>query len=483
MIRNIPIDEIKVSRGRRKPRDVEGLAESIREVGLLNPITVGKDYRLIAGGNRIAAFRLLGRDKIPAHVIDLDELDAELAEIDENLIRNELTVLERGKQHARRKEIYETKHPETKHGGDRKSEGARSNGGARRLKSFAEDAAEKTGVAPRTVREEVQIFKKISEDAKELIENTELEDKKTELLSLTRVPGDKQEAVVKAIVNGEAKTVAQAVRAVGREEKRVAMAEKAAKVGKPSDSWRVVQGDCREEMGRMDAGSVRLIFADPPYNIGKKYGKHYDDNLSPEKYGELCTGMFEAAHRALAPDGSLWLLISHEWSARLQIAAEAAGFRWRQTITWYETFGENQGRMFNLCSRPLLWLVKDPRRFVFNDFLEDIRRLSDRQAKYKDGRADPGGKLWDDVWGVKPPIERLVDNSKERLPGFPTQLPLALLRPIVACASDPGDLVLDPFSGSGTTGAACIELGRRFIGIELGPEFAALSRLRLAGIG
>ncbi len=67
------------------------------------------------------------------------------------------------------------------------------------------------------------------------------------------------------------------------------------------------------------------------------------------------------------------------------------------------------------------------------------------------------------------------------MPLFPTQLPLALLRPIVACASDPGDLVVDPFSGSGTTGHACIELGRRFKGIELSEKFADLSRKRLKG--
>ena len=121
MIRNIPLDQIIVPRGRRKPDNVEGLAESIREIGLLNPITVTKSLRLVAGGNRLAAYRFLGRPEIEAKVIDLDDLDAELAEIDENLMRNELTVLERGEQFLRRKQIYVIKHPEaepvTKRGG------------------------------------------------------------------------------------------------------------------------------------------------------------------------------------------------------------------------------------------------------------------------------------------------------------------------------------------------------------------------------
>jgi site-specific DNA-methyltransferase (adenine-specific) len=108
-----------------------------------------------------------------------------------------------------------------------------------------------------------------------------------------------------------------------------------------------------------------------------------------------------------------------------------------------------------------------------------VNRPSDRQTKYGDSRADPAGKCWDDVWGITPPIPRLVDNHHERIPDFPTQLPLDLLRPIVSAHSDPGDLVLDPFSGSGTTGCACIELGRRFVGIELSEKFADLSRKRL----
>src|SRR5262249_46230351 len=107
---------------------------------------------------------------------------------------------------------------------------------------------------------------------------------------------------------------------------------------------------------------------------------------------------------------------------------------------------------------------------------EAVTRLSDRQTKYNDRRADPRGKIWDDVWV----IPRLVGTAEERIPDFPTQLPLDLLRPIIGCASDPRDLVLDPFSGSATTGVAALELGRRYVGIEKREKFATLSRKRLA---
>jgi site-specific DNA-methyltransferase (adenine-specific) len=124
-------------------------------------------------------------------------------------------------------------------------------------------------------------------------------------------------------------------------------------------------------------------------------------------------------------------------------------------------------------------MVKHPDQYVFHEGA--VLRPSDREEKYHDRRAQPGGKVWDSVWGVNPPIPRLVENARERLPGFPTQLPLALLTAVVGCASDPGDLVLDPFSGSGTTGEAALRLGRRYVGIEKDRRNAELSRSRLQG--
>jgi site-specific DNA-methyltransferase (adenine-specific) len=244
-----------------------------------------------------------------------------------------------------------------------------------------------------------------------------------------------------------------------------------------SKGWQMITGDCLEVMPALEAGSVRLVFADPPYNQGVDYGAHHDDEMSPEAYLAWCQSWLKAAVRLLTPDGSLWLLVSHEWAWQLIPIAMRAGLHLRQWITWYETFGVNCTRKFNRCSRPLLWLVKNPNRFVFNDCPE-IRRKSDRQTKYNDKRANPAGKLLDDVWC----IPRLAGTHGERLRDFPTQLPIKLLRSIAGCASDPGDLVLDPFAGSGTSGQAAVEMSRRYIGIERGKRFAARARMRLEGI-
>jgi site-specific DNA-methyltransferase (adenine-specific) len=204
------------------------------------------------------------------------------------------------------------------------------------------------------------------------------------------------------------------------------------------------------------------------------YGDHHNDRMKPAEYLAWSERWIRAAVRLLSPDGSLWLLINHEWSAGLRLATEAVGLHHRETITWYETFGVNCTRKFNRCSRQLLWMVRNPRRFVFDP--SAVRTSSARLAKYRDRRANPAGKLLDDVWT----IPRLAGTHRERIPGFPTQLPVELLRRVVACASEAGDLVVDPFSGSATTGAACRELGRRFIGIEKSGRFAGMARERLA---
>jgi DNA modification methylase len=222
---------------------------------------------------------------------------------------------------------------------------------------------------------------------------------------------------------------------------------------------------------------AELAFFDSQYNEGFDFGDGPKADRLPDAVflGGL-RERFEKAAQRLTPDGSLWALMSVKYSADLVLMLRDLGLHQRAVITWHETFGVNCTQNFNRCSRHLLYFVKDPKRFIFHP--EAVRRVSAR-LRMGDARADPWGKLWDDVWGVDPIIRRLVDNDPKRVAGFPTQLPLDLLRPIVACATNRGGLVIDPMCGSATTGVACLELGNRFIGIERNPEFAALAEQRL----
>jgi site-specific DNA-methyltransferase (adenine-specific) len=283
--------------------------------------------------------------------------------------------------------------------------------------------------------------------------------------------------------------LSQAKRQVERAAKKKALEEKAVAAPAPDRSWNIIHGDCCDELRKLTV-VPRLIFGG-----GKKADQlsEYDFLLWASEWLGLC-------YEKLAPDGSLWALINNENAAAFELLLRgftiqmkvgdngiaggpltcSARFHIRARIAWFESFGVNQASNFNRCSRRLFWCVKDPRSFVFHR--EAVVRVSDCEAKYGDSRADPEGKIWDDVWGINPAIPRLVANAKERLPEFPTQLPLDLLLPIVGCASDPDDLVVDCFCGSGTTGEACIQLGRQFVGIEKNGEYVKAAEERLQGV-
>jgi site-specific DNA-methyltransferase (adenine-specific) len=154
---------------------------------------------------------------------------------------------------------------------------------------------------------------------------------------------------------------------------------------------------------------------------------------------------------------------------------EDIGLHWRETIIWVETFGVYSETRFGKDHRNLLRFTRDARRQVFHP----RRVLSARLAVYNDRRANPAGRVPSNVWTD---IPRVCGKFREPLADFPSQLPVELLRRIVETASDPGDLVVAPFSGSATTGVAAVELSRRYLGIERNAAFAEWSRARLAGV-
>ena len=283
----------------------------------------------------------------------------------------------------------------------------------------------------------------------------------------------------KKVVAGEMKA-AEALREIRSEKRRKELAEAAAKADAEQNAdrpkWSILNVDVIDglEAIRDEHGPARLIFTDPPYNIGINYGDgEKADLLSPQAYMKWVRQWLALCWDCLTDDGSLWVMIGDEYAAEYCAEIKAAGFTVRSWIKWYETFGVNCSSKFNRTSRHIFYAVKDESAFVFNP--EPVTRPSDRQTKYGDSRAAAGGKLWDDVWQ----IPRLTGTCAERIPDFPTQLPLALVEPIVLCASMPGDLVVDPFNGSGTTGVASIQNGRKYVGIEKSEKFADMADMRL----
>lgn len=172
----ITISEIKVNPGRR-PVNLDGineLARSISAIGLLNPITIDQEHTLVAGLHRLEAAKMLGWTEIECNICTLDALQTELAEIDENVVRTELSVIEYGELLERRKEIYESLHPETKAGQAQAAGMNRAIGNnvtdkmSATLKSFSQDTAGKLGVSPRTVERAIQMMNGLTEDVREV---------------------------------------------------------------------------------------------------------------------------------------------------------------------------------------------------------------------------------------------------------------------------------------------------------------------------
>lgn len=193
---------------------VAALAESIRDIGkLLHPVVVDKELNVLAGVHRVHAARRLGWETIPVVEVDVDPLLAELITLDENLIRNEGTTLERAKALRRRKEIYEHLHPETKHG--KQKEVSRHNGDSPRAERFTKDVAEKTGVSERSVQRHVRVAERLAPEAEKIVEQSPLADSITDLEQLARMPADQQAKVAKrAVESGE--TVKRAAKSLKR---------------------------------------------------------------------------------------------------------------------------------------------------------------------------------------------------------------------------------------------------------------------------
>ena len=205
----IKISEIKINPGRREaePKAVEELARSIAAVGLMNPVTLDQNNTLIAGLHRLEAAKLLGWTEIECTAMGMDDVQAELAEIDENIVRTRLNRQELCEQLLRRKEIYETLHPEARHGMRNGQTAKNANLASLETKSFAEDTAEKTGMSKRAVSRLVQIANNLTGDARRIIEAHDMT--QDTALKLSRLSRDEQLEAASMLAAGTMQSVEQ----------------------------------------------------------------------------------------------------------------------------------------------------------------------------------------------------------------------------------------------------------------------------------
>jgi site-specific DNA-methyltransferase (adenine-specific) len=251
-------------------------------------------------------------------------------------------------------------------------------------------------------------------------------------------------------------------------------------------------GDCVKLLDRMPEASVDLAFADPPFNIGYEYDV-YQDRRGKAEYLEWTDKWLAAVRRTLKPTGSFWVANGDEYAAEVKVRLDALGLTMRNWIVWHYTFGVNCAKKFNRSHAHIFYYVVDPKLCTFH--ADAVRVPSARMTTYADRRANPVGKLPDDTWVLRPQetddhfqsdsdtwyVSRVCGTFKERT-GHPCQMPEGVLERIVRVASSEGELVLDPFAGSGTTLAVAKRLRRRYLGIELSESYADAVRERLLAV-
>ena len=229
----------------------------------------------------------------------------------------------------------------------------------------------------------------------------------------------------------------------------------------------IVLGDCTKELKKIESNTVDLIIADPPYNVGKDYGNK-SDKQDFDEYIAFTKEWLTECHRILKKNGTIYIFIGFRYISYLyQILEKDLKMNFVNWISWHYTQGIGKTKGFSPRHDDILMFSKSA-SYKFN--LDEIRVPQKFYRKVNNMRgANPG-----DVWEVSH-IHYCQKNRQEH----PTQKPEALVERMVLASSSEGDMVVDPFSGSGTTLRVCQQLNRNAVGIEINPEYVEQTKERL----
>ena len=245
------------------------------------------------------------------------------------------------------------------------------------------------------------------------------------------------------------------------------------------DGHQIYWGDALEVLATIPDGSVDLVFADPPYNIGKNFNGRADKWVSDEAYRQWCYQWLDLCLEKLKPTGSLYLMAATQQMAYLDIYLSQKLHILSRIIWFYDSSGVQAKRHFGSLYEPILFGVKDKKQYTFNadDILVEAKTGAAR--KLVDYRKPVPSvynsqKVPGNVWEIPRVRYRMAEYEEH-----PTQKPIALLERIILASSNPDDVVLDPFAGTFTTALVAKKWGRRSIGIELEEEYVKIGLRRL----
>ena len=254
----------------------------------------------------------------------------------------------------------------------------------------------------------------------------------------------------------------------------------------PEQGQLIVHGDCIEMLRDLEPESVDMCFADPPYNLQLEHALYrpnrtkvdavdddWDQFESMQAYDRFTGAWMREVRRVLKPNGTLWVIGSYHNIYRVGTVLMDLGYWILNDVVWIKTnpMPNFRGVRFTNAHETLIWAVRDPDRKDYTFNYEHMKSYND-------------GKQMRSDWFIRENLcggeERLRDGDGKKL--HSTQKPEAILRMVVEASTNPGDLVLDPFVGSGTTAAVCRKLGRWCIGIDANEEYVRIARERLANI-
>jgi ParB-like chromosome segregation protein Spo0J len=411
------------------PGRVDELSESINLIGLLNPITINKDYVLISGLHRLHAYKQLGIKKIQCNIIDFDNEYCLIAEIDENIIRNELNDIELGEHLLKRDEILDNLGVRAKQGDNRFTN---NRGETVSPLQTTKNIAEKIGVSERSTQIRKQIARDLSQKVRDKLRKTVYSTNITGLLQLSRLEPKLQLKIVNRLLKGLDNDIKTAIKEFHKEKKKKDILKKIRTYKDPDfDGLNLIHGDFRVVGDVIEDDSIDMIFTDPPYHKDSLY--LYED-------------LAEFASRVLKDGGSCLAYCGQsELPNVLDVMRKNLKYWWTISV---QLAGSKQrhGRGIFVSWKPIVWFVK-------------------------------GNTVNNDLF--------VADNIKSQIPEYnkvlhPWEQSTIEAEYYIKYITPVETVILDPMMGTGTTGVSALTLGRDFIGIEKDSETFEIAKNRIS---
>lgn len=246
-----------------------------------------------------------------------------------------------------------------------------------------------------------------------------------------------------------------------------------------NETTTVFHGDCIPVLNDLPDASVDLVFADPPYNIGKRFSTFNDRWSSDSEYAAWCYEWLAQCIRVLKPTGSLYVMTSTQAMPYLDLWLRDRLTVLSRIVWHYDSSGVQARKCYGSLYEPILFCVKDVKNYTFNAADIEVEARTGAVRKLIDYRKDiptpyKTTKIPGNAWYI-PRVRYRMHEYEEH----PSQKPEALLERIIKASSHPGDLVLDPFGGTFSTSSVAQRLGRRSISIELEDEYVKIGLRRL----